>query len=193
MSDQPWIVTVVCGAAGIGKSWVAKRLAARYDVPLSEADDICTALQAATTPEQQPLLHYWDTHPEAGDWPPERIADLHTSVSESLRIAYEAVVADHVEFGTPVVLEGDYLLPELASGYDGGQVRAFVLDEPDEDQIVANFRAREPEQEEQRFRARVSVEVNARLVARARAAGVPVVPARPWLDGLDRVDAALRG
>lgn len=192
MSSPPWVVTVVCGASGIGKSSVAKRLAERYGVPLGEADDICTALQAVTTPEQQPLLHYWDTHPEAADWPPEKIADLHSSVSESLRAAYAAVVADHVEFGNPVVLEGDYLLPELAAGF-GGQVRAFVLDEPDEDQVVANYLAREPGHGEQRFRARVTVEVNARLVARARAAGVPVVPARPWADGLDRIDAVLRG
>lgn len=193
MSSPPWIVTVVCGASGVGKTWVASRLAARYGVPLGEADDICTALQAMTTPEQQPLLHYWDTHPEAGEWPPAKIAELHLSVADSLRAAYQAVVADHVEFGSPVVLEGDYLLPDLASAYEDGQVRAFVLDEPDEDQIVENYRAREPGQEEQRFRARVTVEVNARLVARARAAGVPVVPARPWADGLDRIEAALRG
>lgn len=192
MSDQPWIVTVVCGASCVGKSWVAKRLAARYDVPLGEADDICMAVKAMTTPEQQPLLHYWDTHPEAGGWPPAKIAELHLSVAETLRVAHHTVVADHVEFQAPVVLEGDYLLPDLAVGFDG-KVRAFVLAEPDEDQIVANYLAREPERGEQRFRARVSVEVNARLVARARAAGVPVVPARPWKDGLDRVDAALRG
>jgi hypothetical protein len=89
------------------------------------------------------------------------------------------------------VLEGDYLLPDLVAGFEG-QVWAIVLDEPDPDQIVANFLAREPEQGEQTFRAQVSVEVNSRLVARARAAGVAVVPARPWADVLDRVDATLR-
>lgn len=193
MSDAapPWIVTVVCGASGTGKTWVGKRLAARYGVPLGEADDIEAALKAFTTPEQQPLLHYWDTHPEAARWEPTKIAGLHLSVSETLRVAYHAVIADHVECRTSFVLEGDYLLPDLVIGF-GGQVRAFVLDEPDEDQIVANYLAREPEQAEQRFRAGVSVEVNSRLVERARAIGVPVVPARPWADVLDRVDVALR-
>ncbi|GAB3429686.1 hypothetical protein [Flindersiella endophytica] len=192
MSDRPpCTVAVVCGASGVGKTWVARGLAHRYGVPLGEADDICTALQAITTPEQQPLLHYWDTHPEASAWPPARIADLHLSVVDALRGAYHAVVADHVESATPVVLEGDYLSPELAAGF-GGQVRAFVLAEPDAAQIVANYLSREPDEEEQHVRARVSVEVNERLTVRAVAAGAPVIPARPWSDLLDRADAALR-
>lgn len=187
-----WIVTLLCGAAGIGKTSVAVRLAARYGVPLGEADDIYLALKTLTTPEQQPLLHYWDIHPEAGSWSPAKTADLHLAAAESVQVAYRAVVADHVESRTAVVLESDVLLPGLAVGF-GGQVRAFVLDESDEDQIVANFLAREPQYGQQRHRAQVSVEVNNRLVERARAAGLPVVPARPWADGLDRIDAALRG
>ena len=187
-----WTVTLVCGASGIGKTAVAVRLASRYGVPLGEADDVYTALKALTTPEQQPLLHYWDSHPEAGSWSPARIADLFLAAAESVEVAYRAVAADHVEFRMPVVLESDVLLPGLAAGF-GEHVRAFVLEESDEDQIVANYLAREPQHGEQRHRARVSVEVNNRLVERARAAGLPVVPARPWVDGLDRVDAALRG
>ena len=187
-----WTVTLLCGAAGIGKTSVAVRLASRYGVPLGEADDVYTALKALTTPEQQPLLHYWDSHPEAGSWSPAKTADLHLAAAESVQVAYRAVVADHVESRTPVVLESDVLLPGLALGF-GKRVRAFVLEESDEDQIVANFLAREPQYGEQRHRAQVSVEVNNRLVERARAAGLPVVPARPWGDCLDRIDAALRG
>lgn len=153
-----WTVTLVCGASGIGKTAVAVRLASRYGVPLGEADDVYTALKALTTPEQQPLLHYWDSHPEAGSWSPVRIADLFLAAAESVQVAYRAVVADHVEFRTPVVLESDVLLPGLAAGF-GEHVRAFVLEESDEDQIVANYLAREPQHGEQRHRARVSVEV----------------------------------
>jgi hypothetical protein len=45
---------------------------------------------------------------------------------------------------------------------------------------------------QQRDSARVSALVSAELARRARHRGVPVVPARPWADGLDRVDKALR-
>ncbi|WP_405065610.1 hypothetical protein OG558_27470 [Kribbella sp. NBC_01510] len=52
------------------------RLATQYGVPLGEANDIYTALKAFTTPEQEPLLHYWASHPETGGWLPAKIADL---------------------------------------------------------------------------------------------------------------------
>jgi len=57
-SDLPGLVTVVCGASGAGRSRAAFALAARYGVPLAEADDIVTALRAMTSYEQQPQLHY---------------------------------------------------------------------------------------------------------------------------------------
>ncbi len=66
------------------------------------------------------------------------------------------------------------------------------LAEPDEDRIVANYAAREPQWPEQRNRARVSVLIGARFAGHAREAGMPVVETRPWLDVLDRVDGALR-
>lgn len=187
----PWIVTLVCGASGAGKSCMGRPLAARYGVPLAEADDIVTALQAITTPEQQPVLHFWETHPEFRSWAPEEIAARHFEVASALRPAYAAVIADHVEFAAPVVFEGDYLLPELAAEA-GTAVRAVVLDEQDEDQIAANYLRREPGARQQRDRARVSALVSAELARRARRCGVPVLPARPWNDGLDRVDTALR-
>ena len=192
MTDSaPWTVTLVCGASGVGKSHIARPLAARYGVPLIEADDIVTALQAVTTAEQQPWLHFWKTHPEAASWAPEKIADLHFKLATALRPAFAAVIADHIEFAAPAVAEGDYLLPELAAGF-GAAVRAVVIQEPDEDRIVANYQRREPGNRLQRHRARVSVLVGAELTRRAGRCGMPVVPARPWRDGLDRVDRALR-
>jgi 2-phosphoglycerate kinase len=190
-SEIPAVVTLVCGASGAGKSRAAWALAARYGVPVSEADDIVTALKAVTTPEQQPYVHYWDTHPETGSWAPEKIADLHVAVCESLRPAFAAVIADHVEYAAPVVMEGDYLLPDLAAAHPDA-VRAVVLAEPDEDALVRNYLSREPGAGEQRHRARVSVLVGDRLAARARETGAPVVPVRPWADQADRLDRALR-
>jgi hypothetical protein len=34
------------------------------------------------------------------------------------------VIADHVEFGAPVVFEGDHLTPELVDGFGGAVRRA---------------------------------------------------------------------
>ncbi|WP_344858298.1 hypothetical protein [Planomonospora alba] len=122
-----WKVLLLGGASGTGKSRVSYPLARRYGVALVELDDIVEALQAVTTPEQQPLLHYWNTHPEAAHLPPDEIVRLQIATCEALAPAVEAVVANHLETGTPVVIEGDYLLPslaaELAGRYGGGAGR----------------------------------------------------------------------
>jgi 2-phosphoglycerate kinase len=190
MRELPWVVTVVCGASGVGKTSVAVGLAARFGVPLGEADDIVTALQALTTPEQLPVLHAFDRDPAAFDTA-EKIMRQHFAVADALAPGLRAVIADHIEFRAPTVLEGDYLTPELATEF-GPAVRAVVIGEPDPRQIVANLRSREPASGDQDDRARVSAMVDAELTRRARAAGVPVEPARPWASGVDRAAAALR-
>jgi 2-phosphoglycerate kinase len=65
-------------------------------------------------------------------------------VSDVLLPGIKAVIADHLEYAAPVVLEGCYLVPELASGF-GDAVRAVVLHESDPVQIAANLQAREPD------------------------------------------------
>jgi 2-phosphoglycerate kinase len=190
VSRTSWIVTLICGASGVGKSSIAVQLASRYGVPRAEADDIVTALKALTTPDQMPILHLWDNQPDAREWAPARVADLTIKVAEELRRGFEAVIADHVESATPVVMEGDYLLPDLGIGF-GAAVRAVVISEPDENRIVMNYMSREAGAGEQWLRARVSTLLDAELSTRAARVDVPVVAARPWIDSLDRVDAAL--
>lgn len=185
-----WIICVVCGASGVGKSSVARPLAVQYGVPLIEADDIVTALRALTSPATHPTLHRWDTDPEVATWDPDRIAAHTLAVSAELAAGFRAVIADHIEFRAPAVLEGDFLTPDLVAGLAGA--RAVVISEPDEDRIVENFRAREPDAGVQRSRARVSALHDATLVAAGRRLGIPVVASRPFGDVLARVEQALR-
>jgi 2-phosphoglycerate kinase len=189
--SPPAIVTLVCGASGVGKSHVAKALARRYGIPLAEVDDLVTGLKVLTTPDQVPMLHLWDALPKARDWTADQVVEHTVAVAEELQPGIEAVVADHVAAEAPVVIEGDYLLPDLVAGF-GDAVRAVVISEPDEDQIVANYLSREPDTAQQHSRAAVSARFDAELTRRAARLGVPVVTARPWLDGADRADAALR-
>ncbi|WP_260461769.1 hypothetical protein [Streptomyces lateritius] len=111
------------------------------------------------------------------------------AIARALAPAIEAVVANHVGTDTPVILEGDYVLPVPAT--PGGQVRAVFLHEDDEAQVTANYLRREPEAGPQHHRARVSVLYGRWLAAQARAAGVPVVAPRPWEDFADRVAGAV--
>ena len=184
-----WTVALICGASGVGKTTAARALAHRYGAALGEADDVVTALKALTSAQHLPALHYWDTHPEAGSWPAEQIAALHFQVAEELTPAFAAVIADHLAYDAPVVLEGDYLLPELVLGL-APQVQAIVLTDT-EAAIVSNYHAREPQRGAQDLRASVGALVTAELTRRAEQARVPVRAARPWQDSLARIDAVL--
>ncbi len=175
------------GASGVGKSTVSYPLAARLRWPLVEVDDIVEAVQVMTTPEHQPDLHFWATHPDPGQLPVEEIVQLQIRVARALVPAVQAVVANHLETKTPVVIEGDYLLP--CAPVPG--VRAVLLHEPDAAQIAANFLVREPHAGAQQKRAEVSRGYDQWLAQQAVAVGVPVVAARPWSTALDRVLAVL--
>lgn len=197
MHARNWLVLLLGGAAGTGKSAISHRLARHFGISLTEVDDFQVLLERMTTPEQQPALHFWRTHPDPGSLSPEAIFEQGLEVRRVMAEGLEAVIANHLEAGTPVVLEGDFIHPLLAAqaSFAGqpnqGRVRAVFLDEPDEAQLVANFARREPDQGSQVVRARVSALYGAWLRREAGRLGLPVVDARPWATVLDRVLAVL--
>ena len=186
MADKKraWDVLLIGGPSGVGKTSVSYRLARHFDIPIGEVDDYVVVLKQMTTPEQQPILHYWDTHAATMEWTAEKIVDLTISVIQLMAPAIEAVIADHIEFYAPILLEGDYLLPSLAQSE---RVRGVFLYEPDEAQIVANYLQREPEEGEQSGRAHVSWLLGEWLKQEAERAGVITLPARPWDTLFERI------
>lgn len=185
-----WDVLLMGGAAGTGKTSISYRIAQHFGVGITEVDDFQVILEALTTPDQQPILHFWRTHPEAAEFPPEKIVDLTILVARVMAPALEAVIANHLESRTPVVLEGDYLLPSLVTV--DPRVRAIFLYEDDAGQIARNFLRREPEAGEQSKRAGVSWLYGNWLKSEAKKFGAAVVPARPWDTLFERVLQAIR-
>ena len=196
-TQRTWDVLLIGGASGTGKTSVSYPLARHYGVAIAEIDDFHHVLRTMTTPEQQPVLHYWHTHPEAVEWPAERILELHLEVAQVMAPALEAVIANHLESQAPVVLEGDYMLPALAALNQFGDIQAegrvcgVFLYEPDERQLVRNYLNREPQPGEQNKRARVSWFLGQWLKEDAERHGVAAIPARPWETLLTRIVAAI--
>lgn len=195
MSGQrPWQILLLGGASGVGKTSVSYRLAHRYGVGLTEIDDFQAILERMTTPEQYPALHFFRNRPE--EWrrldEEERLAHS-LRVAEALAGALELVIANHLD-GSPIVLEGDFLLPDLAirSAYDSvpaaGRVRGLFLYD-DEAQIERNYLAREGRP--QVGRARASWRYSEWLRGEAERLGVPTIAARPWATVLERACATL--
>jgi 2-phosphoglycerate kinase len=191
-----WQVLLIGGASGVGKTSVSYRLAHRYGIGITEIDDFQVILERMTTPEQQPVLHFWRTNPDS--W---RRMDDDQRLAHAIRHAetmaepLELVIANHIRSRAPIVLEGDFLLPSLAirPTYDGapalGQVRAIIIYESDEEQIGRNYLAREGEPQPER--ARASWRYSEWLRCEAERLGIPTVAARPWESVLERAIAAI--
>ena len=77
---RDWDLLVVAGPSGVGKSHLSYPLAQHFGVAITEVDDLLHSVEALTTEAQQPMIHYWRTHPEAQDFPPEQILPIHLDV-----------------------------------------------------------------------------------------------------------------
>lgn len=191
---REWDVLLLGGPAGTGKSSISRSLARRFGAGVTEVDDLVLFHRTLTTPSERPLLHFWDTDPRAATLTAEQIVEHTVEVARYLLPGVAAVIADHLEFRTPVVLEGDFLLPQSVSDSAsllGGRdaVRGVFLVEPDEAQIVANLLSRERQAGPQELRARVSWLYGRWLTEEAERRGLPVVPPRPWETLVERVRA----
>ena len=195
---RSWEVLVLGGAAGTGKTRLGYGLSHALGIGITQVDDFQVVLERMTTPEQQPALHFWRTHPDPGSLSVEEIHEQGLDILQAMLPALEAVVENHLDEGTPVVLEGDFIHPVLAARDafgdepNDGRVRGVFLYEKDEEQIVKNFLDREPATGPQTTRARVSVLRAAWIVSTCEDLGVPALPARPWDTLLDRVLDTLR-
>jgi 2-phosphoglycerate kinase len=191
--ERSWEVLLIGGASGTGKTSVAYRLAHHFAVGITAIDDFQVILERMTTPEQQPVLHFWRTHPDPGTLTAEEIMRQGLDVARAMTPALEAVIADHLDTKVPIVLEGDFIAPMLAaqSSFDGesngGRVRAVFLYEPDEAQILDNLSQREPKAGIQAKRARVSWLQGQWLARECEPINMPALPARPWGTLFERV------
>ena len=194
-NDSPsrsWEVLLLGGPSGTGKTSVSYRLAQHFRIGITEVDDFQVILERMTTPAEQPVLHYWRTHPEARNMSPEEILKHAIAVGEVMTPALEAVITNHLDSHAPIVLEGDFILPAVVSLFSKSQVRAIFLYEESEEQLRQNFWQREPEYGLQEKRARVSWLYGQWLKQEAEQAGALALPVRPWDDVFERILATLQ-
>ena len=188
---RSWQVLLLGGPSGVGKTSVSYRLAYHFGIGITEVDDFQVILERMTTPTEQPVLHYWRTHPEAVNQPAEEIVKRTIAVGQVMAPALEAVITNHIDSQTPIVLEGDFILPMLATPFSESstesQVRAIFLYEESEEQFRQNFLQREPEHGLQEKRAQVSWLYGQWLKEEAERVGALTLPARPWNDLFERM------
>lgn len=187
---RDWIVLLIGGASGTGKSSIAYELGRFYGVNILEVDDIVQALKAVSTAQTLPAVHYWETGVNWMDVGVAKNVDWLISVSQEILPALQSVVQRHLDDKVPVILEGDFIHPQLAASFESASVRSIFIDEKDKEQIRSNYLLREGG-EPQHYRAEISVAYGQWLERACKALGVPVLEPRPWDSLLKRAMAAL--
>lgn len=184
-TDRDWDVLLIGGGGAVGKTHVASRIGARFSASTMQADDVRLVLQRAIPATTNPGLHFFVAadirNLDLADSIPRQL-EIGRFVSEMLEIA----IAHHVSTAQRLVIEGDAILPDLATQkrHAGistkGRVRAVFIEEKDLDRVYAAQRERGRGSDlDQRRWAAFHHEHGRVLADRARTLGVPVVPARP--------------
>jgi 2-phosphoglycerate kinase len=197
--SRSWNVLLVGGASGSGKTTLAVELGRRAGVNVAHLDDVQGALEAVTTPRQQPLLHFWRTH-----WrefsafsDDEHIAHFIELSRTLFAPIVEAIVGDRLASRERAIVEGDFILPEFAARRQfagqpaGGRVAAVFVCEEDERQLQTNIGGREG-WEDAALPARTSRLKSEWLRHQCETLAVPWVASRPWESAADRAAEALR-
>ena len=204
-----WRVLLIGGNSGAGKTVMGETLARQFERPLLLVDDFRMVIQEMTTPAEQPGVHYFLAHPTIWQKPPEVICEGFIAVGNAMMRPLSVVIAHHVfvESVSPVILEGDGILPALAAQRNfankhfapasvTNEVRSIFLIEADEEVILRNMRQRGRGFEglalrEQEALVRASWLYGQWLHRQAEHYGLPAVESRPWETLVERALYAL--
>lgn len=183
--EKNWTVLFIGGASGTGKSTLAYELARFYNTNVLEADDICQALKAATTKDIFPAMHYWSTGVDWKDIGVEGNVKWLIDVSKEMFAGLKAITERHIEDALPVIIEGDFIYPELTLSFNNPKIKTIYIHEPDKNQLLQNFLKREGGNL-QNYRADISIAYGNWLRETCKNLGIHFIEVRPWNTLLDR-------
>lgn len=201
---QGWRVLLIGGRSGLGKSTLAAQVAARRGACCLQTDDLRMALQSATTPNTHPALHYFvdapgQARPDIWHHSPEELCQGLISVAGVVSRSLAVVISHHLVRAGPLVVEGDAILPVLATSAEfataviGGALRAIFLIESDDGApngtALADSAA--PGESEQSTILAMHRRYGCWLRSEAQRLGLAVLPAPPYVTLLERTESLL--
>ena len=179
------MVLLIGGSSGIGKSRLAKALADLYQVQIIEADDLCKKVMGTSKANDYPAIHYWMGDE---DWEPQGVegnVDRLKQVGVELAHTLDQLINEHLSKQAPVIIDGDFISPQLVVGFTSPLVQSLFLYEPELDQIIQNYLSREGG-EAQVFRAQISHSFGQQLNKQCSLMGLTTVKSRPWETLIER-------
>lgn len=203
-------ILLIGGSSGTGKTELGRALSGEFRIPLLLIDDVRLAIQAVTTPEEHPDLHVFIAEDTKAFESPESMCEGLLKVAEAIESALRAIMAHHIAVNGagPIIIEGDGILPRLASAeYLSNQkefynsppnvlIRSVFLHERDKKLIHQNMLRRgrgfkEIPPEVQHIHVEGSWLFGKYLAEEARRYNLKILEARPYDELLDHVKSLI--
>ena len=185
MNDRNWTVLFIGGASGTGKSSLAYEIGEFYGVNVLEVDDIHLAVKTVTTKENFPAIHYWDNGMDWMGVGVEGNVNWLIDVSHEMIPVLKELINRHIEDQLPVIIEGDFISPELINFFENPEVKSIFINQTDINQIIENYLSREGGQP-QHYRAEISSAYSKWIADTCNKNGITVIEAHPWNTILER-------
>jgi len=186
---RTWDILIIGGASGSGKTSISRPLSRLYGVDLVRVDDFQILLETLT-PETLPAINYWRTHTNLRD---EESIDMTVSKMVDTGLVFmlglSAIIKDHLLENIPMILEGDFIHPELSTSFNNSRVKTIFIHEFSQEQISQNYFIREGKH--QAHRASISYAYGIWLKETCKKHHIPVIESRPWDNLVERVIVCL--
>lgn len=179
MNNRNWTVLLIGGASGTGKSSIAYGLARYYGVSVLEIDDVHIAVEAVTTKEKFPAIHYWSTGVDWMDIGVDGNVNWLLNVSKEMMPVLKELVDRHLEDKVPIIIEGDFIYPEFTMSFDNPEVKSIFINESDINQILKNYISREGG-DPQHYRAEISMTYGKWIADICKKKSIKMMESRPW-------------
>ena len=180
MNDsRKWTVLLIGGASGTGKSSLAYEIGRFYGVNVLEVDDIHLSVEKVTTKENFPAIHYWDNGINWRNIGVDGNVNWLISVSKEMIPVLKELINRHIQDKLPIIIEGDFIQPELANSFESPEVKSIFVKETDINQIVQNYLSREGG-DLQHYRAEISIAYGKWIADICNEKGIKVIEPRPW-------------
>lgn len=177
-------ILLLSGASGTGKTTAAYQLSKHYKINVVQVDDFQCLVENVTKESDYPVFHYWKNHfDEAAKQTMDKKLEIMISYANELSQLLELIVINHLEENRPMILEGDFISPNLCNKLlhnpqIGSRIKCCILTENSTNQILNNYQIREGSIQEDR--AELSQKYNNWLIQEAKGSNISIVSSRPW-------------
>lgn len=141
---RDWNVLLIGGSAGTGKTTLARQLSEHFSIPVLQVDDIRVAMQEVLDPKKYPDLFAFIQGDETFfAQSHDVIAKALYKIGKDVWVELKKVIEEHLD--SPVIIEGDGIIPELLHTLPQNNIRGiFLFDEQEQ------LKKREKERKEKR-------------------------------------------